>query len=833
MKKLGSIVVLLLLSVLSNVLLFSIPVWASQEELDEIRDAIKAKGAHWVADETSVSKLPPEERRVLLGTQKPILTGFEALSPRGLTGLTTAAPPSFDWRNSTGNTFVTPVRDQGGCGSCWAFATTAALESYVLITQNTPGTDVNLSEQTLVSCPGPATGNCGGGSVGAASTYIKNTGLPVEACFPYTATNNSCTNACSTYRTNTYRIYDWYYVATYAPTVSAIKNALYTYGPLVTTMDVYADFFNYRTGVYTYVSGSYQGGHAILIVGYNDGGGYFIVKNSWGTGWGESGYFRIAYSQLTNVVEFGWYTIAYEAPPQTSVNLTPDQPAGWSDKIVVSKVTGTTTDSSPLYTTDTLYVDWAVINNGPAATSASFTAGLYVDEGLRQTWNIPSPLNPAAWTSIYDYSIGSLGAGVHTIRIVVDSTGVINESNEGDNEYTKTITIQSATFSYTVNTNPSGLQVTIDGFAYTSPYTFTWTSGTVHTIGSSSPQLSPDGRTRYVFSSWSDGGLQIHQVPVPPSNTTYVASFATQYILGAAVNPPGNGSVTLTPSGPWINAGQAVQLTATPNSGYSFSGWSGDLAGVVNPASVTMNGPKAVTANFTQNQYTLAAAGNPSCSGSIIKTPDKVTYVYGDTVQLKATATPGYAFSSWGGNASGSANPVPIVINGNKTVTANFTAGTSPPPGQGQWKIRFLTETGDTITTSDKAMGYYFINGEDATLTIVLQDPLNFVSTCPDIGILDVPGANCTLLGNGSVTAKAGQTFSFVVGSSTSGATLSVRDLPTNASGIQATFNPGTGIFQWSTNLNDVGTYLVVFQAAVTNPSTVVSQFVVSINITP
>ena len=71
-------------------------------------------------------------------------------------------------------------------------------------------------------------------------------------------------------------------------------------------MRVYRDFFSYRSGIYSYVKGPYKGDHAILLVGYNDAGQYFIVKNSWGTGWGEAGYFRIAYSDVTSVVNFAY-----------------------------------------------------------------------------------------------------------------------------------------------------------------------------------------------------------------------------------------------------------------------------------------------------------------------------------------------------------------------------------------------------------------------------------------------------------------------------------------------------------------------------------------------
>jgi hypothetical protein len=99
--------------------------------------------------------------------------------------------------------------------------------------------------------------------------------------------------------------------------VDTIKTALNTYGPVNTTMQVYSDFFYYAGGVYHYATGTYQGGHAILIIGYDDASQSFICKNSWGTGWGEAGFFNIGYSELNSVTQFGDYTIAYQngAPP--------------------------------------------------------------------------------------------------------------------------------------------------------------------------------------------------------------------------------------------------------------------------------------------------------------------------------------------------------------------------------------------------------------------------------------------------------------------------------------------------------------------------------------
>jgi len=151
----------------------------------------------------------------------------------------------------------------------------------------------------------------------------------------------------------------------------------------------------------------------------------------------------ISYENLTTVDGLSYYknTMGRACPSGARPNLTPYHPLGWSDKIVVSKVAGTNTDSSPLAASDTLYVDWAVINAGAVATSSTFYISLYVDGVQKAAWD--TALDPNYYAYVADYSIGSLNAGTHTIKIVADVTGVIDEGNEDDNEYTKTITILS------------------------------------------------------------------------------------------------------------------------------------------------------------------------------------------------------------------------------------------------------------------------------------------------------------------------------------------------------------------------------------------------------
>ena len=302
-----------LISLTTPLIFFLLTTFCYSAEIDAIKAAINLRGAKWVAEENPVSSLPKEERRKRLGAfedEVPDKTVSETLyAPQTADSL----PIAFDWRNISGNSYVTPIRDQRSCGSCWAFAATAALESKALMAFNWPGANVDLSEQIVISCSGA--GSCSGGSPSRASNFFRDTGIGLESCYPYTATNGDCGSACSDWENSTYRIESWSYIsAGNTPTTSAIKNAIYNSGPIIAIFDVYTDFFSYRSGVYSYVSGEDEGGHAVLIVGWNDSDNAFIVKNSWGTWWGESGYFKIAYSELTGTTKFAQWAYAYGDP---------------------------------------------------------------------------------------------------------------------------------------------------------------------------------------------------------------------------------------------------------------------------------------------------------------------------------------------------------------------------------------------------------------------------------------------------------------------------------------------------------------------------------------
>jgi len=270
------------------------------DELQEIQKAIKIKKARWVAGRTSVSELSDELRRSRLGALLPNEKGEGPIYvPKD-----GALPQQFDWRD-TG--MVSLVKDQGNCGSCWAFSTVAALESLTMMQSGIITPPPDYSEQFLVSYNILNQG-CDGGYMGIVSNFLVRVGTPSEECLPYRADDRIFPFPCSDWGSEVTRLVTWSWVDA---TVEAIKSAVYE-NPVATTYMVYKDFYYYESGVYEYVWGKEEGGHAILVVGWDDSEQCFMVKNSWGGDWGENGYFRIAYSQLSNEVQFGQSTVNFD-----------------------------------------------------------------------------------------------------------------------------------------------------------------------------------------------------------------------------------------------------------------------------------------------------------------------------------------------------------------------------------------------------------------------------------------------------------------------------------------------------------------------------------------
>jgi C1A family cysteine protease len=202
-----------------------------------------------------------------------------------------------DLRDRDGANFITPIRDQGACGSCVAFGCCAAVEGTFRLEQNDPSSEIDLSEAQLFYCVAAAEGRkCSGPKGGwypkAALDTFQSQGVPDEACFPYAAGNQPCA-ACTDWESRATRISEW--VALDRP--EEMKDWICSRGPVVASMRVYEDFQHYAGGVYKYVDGKPLGGHCVSIVGYDDGSLCWIAKNSWGTRFGEQGFFRIGFGE--------------------------------------------------------------------------------------------------------------------------------------------------------------------------------------------------------------------------------------------------------------------------------------------------------------------------------------------------------------------------------------------------------------------------------------------------------------------------------------------------------------------------------------------------------
>ncbi len=280
--------------------------------VESLNADIRKKPAGWTAGENPLSSLPSDERRKRLcgGRMHPATVLFRQCS----TVLPDVAlPASFDWRWYKA---VSGVRDQGNCASCFAFASVAALESKILIQYESLDDDPDLSEQIVLSCSGLSTCSIAGYAASVAD-FLVSRGTSLESCYPYTFTNGACGNACSNWESNAFKLKGWGCLTvdlskTADQLAENIKKLIYLYGPVVVTMELYSDFFYYHSGVYTHVGGDFDGGHVVLVVGWDDAERAFIVKNSWGPEWGEEGFFRIAYSEVRGHTEFGYSVIYFE-----------------------------------------------------------------------------------------------------------------------------------------------------------------------------------------------------------------------------------------------------------------------------------------------------------------------------------------------------------------------------------------------------------------------------------------------------------------------------------------------------------------------------------------
>ncbi|WP_299680475.1 choice-of-anchor Q domain-containing protein, partial [uncultured Tenacibaculum sp.] len=191
------------------------------------------------------------------------------------------------------------------------------------------------------------------------------------------------------------------------------------------------------------------------------------------------------------------------------------------------------------------------------------------------------------------------------------------------------------------------------------------------TLKSNSPAIDTGDNSKIpsgIFTFDLQGNDRIFNTTVDMGAYEYNPSLTNQYTL--TLNAV-DGTITPNPAGGTYDDGSVVTLTATPDSGYEFTGWSGDASGTTNPLTITMDADKTVTANFGPIQRTLTLNAT---NGSVTVAPNPSTGTYDDGSVVTLTATPdsGYEFTGWSGDASGTTNPLNITMDADKTVTANF-----------------------------------------------------------------------------------------------------------------------------------------------------------------
>ncbi|KAH8869901.1 Cathepsin B [Schistosoma japonicum] len=275
----------------------------------------------WKAGPTRRFKTVSDIRRMLGALPDPNGEQLETLCT-GYELTLNELPKSFDARKEwTHCPSISEIRDQSSCGSCWAFGAVEAMSDRICI-ESKGKYKPFLSAENLVSCCSSCGMGCNGGFPHSAWLYWKNQGIvtgdlynTTNGCQPYEfppCEHNTlgplpvcdgdvetppCKRTCQAGYNVSYENDKWYGKVVYRvkSNQEAIMKELMQHGPVEVDFEVYADFPNYKSGVYQHVSGALLGGHAVRLLGWGEENNvpYWLIANSWNTDWGDNGYFKI------------------------------------------------------------------------------------------------------------------------------------------------------------------------------------------------------------------------------------------------------------------------------------------------------------------------------------------------------------------------------------------------------------------------------------------------------------------------------------------------------------------------------------------------------------
>jgi len=549
-------------------------------------------------------------------------------------------PPSyFDWRELDG---CTPIRSQGGCGSCWAFAAVGVVECNILIKDFV---QEDLSEQWLVSCSDA--GTCAGGDWYSALGYFLSTpdhcneiGPVLEADFPYQAADVTC--QCPYPHQEKYLIDARAFIGSgppETPSIEQIKQAIMDYGPVAVAVAADAPFQAYTGGIFNACT-SDPTNHAVVLVGWDDdqgANGVWFLRNSWGTGWGESGYMRI---------EYGCSSIGYGASYADYPGCTPDPPA------TVNAQTGAGCGD--------VVLTWST------ALRATGYRIFYDEESTVPPFLPDRDGNPSSGSDVGDVTEVTITGLTPGQRYYLAVTAY-NDIGESDySGVVSTVTGTAGSFALTTNV-PGG-----HGEVVTDPAGPDYACATVVTL-----TAEPD--TCYRVKAWSgtddDTSTEITNTVTMESDKVVTVEFEPiPYTLTASV-AGGGGTISADPAGPTYDCGTVVTLTATPDTCYRVKGWSGtdDDTSTGTTNTVTMDSDKTVTVQFEIIPYTLGATVVGE-GGSISADPAGPTYDCGTVVTLTAAPDHCYQVKAWTGtdDDSSTGNTNTVTMGSDKNVTVEF-----------------------------------------------------------------------------------------------------------------------------------------------------------------
>lgn len=504
------------------------------------------------------------------------------------------------------------------------------------------------------------------------STYVSGTILPTDNAAVYTFTPdvpllpfNEYIGTVTKAATNTYRTT---MVADYVFSFTSIPQLSLTALPLIGGITSGAGLFAQGSNVT--VSAVPNTGYS--FTNWTDSGTVNVISKSPNYQYTMSGNRTLAAN--FKLIPPGNFAINISSKPVTGGTTT-----GAGSYVVGSKVTTTATPNAGYS-----FANWT--ENGTIKSLVPFyqITSLTANRNLVANFSTVA-LSQLSLTLSSNPSLGgsTIGGGTY---VVGTSVTVVATPKTG---YTfvnwidiSTDLVQSTSNSYTfVLNNSKSLEANFKLNTYT--ITTTATNGTVVNSPSlvnydygSTVLLTATPNAGFTFTSWT-GSVSDTTNPLTilmTSNKNIAANFTAIPPNTYSLNVTSvNGSVVKDPSLTSYTIGSNVKLTATPSTGYTFTSWTGDTTSTTNPLTISMNANKNITANYTAIPVVTYTLNVVSAHGDIEKAPNQTSYNSGTSVDLTATALTGYKFSSWSGDVVGTSNPIAVIMNANKNITANYT----------------------------------------------------------------------------------------------------------------------------------------------------------------